>query len=177
MGIFARIDGSKVAETITLPSGAAISDYFHSGLTWVDVTSVTPSPQPGWTATSTGSSWTFSAPPAPPGPTLAQQAALALTTGLLISSGSIPTLNGTYAVDPIAQGRIASVSTYILVNSRFPGGVMSYPWIDLANQPHVFPDTTAFQSFATAIADYVAALDLIIVTGTGTLPAATATIA
>lgn len=168
--MYARLVGQVVAEVFTPPDGLSISDCFHGSLVWVpcDI-SVTP----GWTAAFVDGSWTFAAPSPPAGPTLEQQANAAITSGLHITSTSMPTLNGTYAIDGISQGKLAAVSTYILVNSKFPGGATEYPWIDLAQQPHVFPTTATFQAFATAIADYVAALDMIIATGSGTLPPST----
>lgn len=50
-------------------------------LVWTsDISAVSPEPQPGWSAVETAGAWTFAAPAAPPGPTLAQQAQTALNT-------------------------------------------------------------------------------------------------
>jgi hypothetical protein len=115
----------------------------------------------------------------PPAPvlTLAQQAQVALGAGVAVTSTGTPALNGTYPIDPLTQGRIASVSTYILVNGKFPGSATTYAWVDVAGAAHVFPSTAAFQAFATAIADHVSILEQIVFTGTGTLPVATVAIA
>jgi hypothetical protein len=110
-------------------------------------------------------------------PTPAQLANTALGAGLAITSTSTPALNGTYAIDNASQGKIAAISVYILTNAKFPGGVASYPLVDMSGTPHTFPTTASFQAFATAVADYVAALDAIIATNSGTLPTAAKTIA
>jgi hypothetical protein len=171
MSVFALVAGEQVAEL------APEEFPIHPALVWVDVSSVSPPPNVGWTATETAGVWTFTAPAGPAPPTLAEQAVAAIDAGLAVTSTSTPALNGTYGVDPTAQGRIASVSTYILVNGRFPGGVTAYPWLDVTGAAHVFPTTAAFQAFATALADYVAALDMIAATGSGSLPVAAVTIA
>jgi hypothetical protein len=142
----------------------------------VDVTAVSPAPQPGWAATETAGVWTFAAPIMPV-LTPSQLAAAAVSAGVAITSTSTPALNATYAVDPLSQGRIASISTYILVNGNFPGASASYPWLDMSGAPHVFPSTAAFQAFATSVANYIALLDFILATNAGTLPPATAALA
>lgn len=107
---------------------------------------------------------------------LAQQAQTMLTQGLTVTS-TAPAVSGLYAIDPVAQGKIGAISTYILVNGTFPNGASTYPWLDFYSVPHIFVSTAMFQQFATAVADFVAALDLIIATNSGTLPGSTITIA
>ncbi len=170
MAQWSRIFGGQVVELIDFnPAG-----MFHPSLIWAE-SDGTPGVACGWIASFVNGAWTFSAP-AIPVLTLQQQAQASVSAGLTITSTGTPALDGKYTCDGIAQGKIASVSTYILVNSKFPGGAASYPWIDAAGAPHTFPTTGAFQAFATAVADYVAALDQIIATGTGTLPASSAAI-
>jgi len=111
------------------------------------------------------------APPAPPAPTLAQQGAAAIAAGCALQSTGTPALDGTYSCDAPSQHKIMAASLYIAVNGRFPGGATSYAWLDVTGAPHVFADVGAFQVFATAIADYVAALDQIAATNSGALPA------
>lgn len=114
----------------------------------------------------------------PPSPTLttAQQAAAAIAPGLTITSTGTPAINGTYAIDGPTQSKIAAVEVYILKNSTFPGGVTSYPWPTLTGGV-TFPNTAVFQTWATAIADHVSALDIIIAQDSGTLPSSSVTIA
>lgn len=119
---------------------------------------------------------TFTAPAAPPPPTLLQQAQAALSGGITITSTGTSSLDGIYSVDATAQSNLQAVQTYILTNGKFPGSSGTYPWLDMAGAAHTFPSTTEFEAFATAIADYVADLTLIALTGTGTIPTPTATI-
>jgi hypothetical protein len=175
---YAYINNGVVVQLFTPPAGVPITACFNAAMVWVDVTSVSPQPRPGWTATlGTGGTWAFAAPPAPPAPTLAQQAQAALLSGLAITSTSTPTLNGTYAIDVASQQKINSVALFVAVNQNFPGGTTSYPWLDMSGTAHTFPSIAEFDAFATAVANYVAQLDMIIVTNTGTLPASTVTIA
>lgn len=99
-------------------------------------------------------------PPPPPTPTAAQLAARALAGGIAITSTGHASLNGTYSTTTESIANVANVTTYILRNSRFPGGVTSMPWIDKSGTPHVFPDTATFENFATAFADFVAACQI-----------------
>jgi len=99
-----------------------------------------------------------------------------LASGLEIASAALPTISGTYAIDPSAQQKIAAISLYIAVNGRFPAGQATLAYPDLAGAAHVFPTTAIFQAFATALADYVAAIDLA-AAGTGEMPSQPVTIA
>lgn len=128
----------------------------------------------GW-AVSDGALVAYTPPVVPP--TLAQQAQAALAAGVQITCTSTPALNGTYSITPSAQSKIQAVSLFILVNSKFPGGGSTMAWADVAGAAHVFPSTAEFQAFATAVADYVAALDAAILGQTTTLPPSTVTIA
>jgi hypothetical protein len=102
---------------------------FNAALVWTAVTDISPLPQVGWTATLSGTTYTFAAPPPPPAPTLAQQAQAALTAGIAITSTSTPALNGTYAIDVGSQMKINSVALFVAVNQKFPGGATTYPWL------------------------------------------------
>lgn len=84
----------------------------------------------------------------------------ALANGVVVTSTGTPALNGTYAIDPISQGQLNAVVTYILLNGSFPGGNVTMPWTDASGAVHVFPSVTAFKGFATAYADYTAAVVL-----------------
>jgi hypothetical protein len=176
---YALIQNGKVHELFKPPAGFTLAQSFHkdTAAKFTDVTNVSPQPQVGWTATKSGSSYTFSAPPPAPAPTLAQQAAAALAKGLAITSRGDPKLNGVYDISAASQQKINATALYIAVNQKFPGGQTTYPWLDKAGSVHTFPSTAEFFAFATAVADYVAQLDMIIATGAGTLPASTATIA
>lgn len=114
--------------------------------------------------------------PAPPPPTLSQQAQNALAAGLTITSTGTPTLDGVYAVDAGAQANITATMLYVQVNGKFPGSSTTQTWGLMNGSVVVFPSTAEFTAFATAVANYAADLIEIAMTNTGTLPAATATI-
>lgn len=170
---YARITNGIVAELFTLPAGSPpIAEMFHPSLTWVDVTNVSPAPQAGWSY----SGGSFAPPPAPPAPTLAEQAAAMLAVGCTISSTGTPTLNGTYACTPDGQNKISATALYCQINGKFPGGKTTMVWADAAGAPHTFPTTASFLAFATAIGDFVAALDEVMLGQATALPAQPATI-
>ena len=126
----------------------------------------------GWTDVT--SAW----PPAPPSPTAAQQAATLLAAGLAVTSTGTPALSGTFATTANAVANVNAVITYILLNSTFPGGGTTMPWVDHAGSTHIFPSTTAFKAFATAFADFVAQAQLFADSNgaIGALPSNTVTI-
>lgn len=178
MSLYARIANGAVVETFSPPMGFTLAECFTTALAaqFIDVTGTSPPPQSGWTATENVGVWSFAVPPAPV-PSPAQNAQAAIAAGLTISSTGTPAIDGTFAIDTATQGKIAAVEVYILKNSVFPGGVTTYPWPVLAGEFVTFPDTTAFQNWATAICDYVSVLNIIIASNSGTLPSASVTIA
>lgn len=109
--------------------------------------------------------------------TLVASAAAALAAGFAVVSTGTPAISGTYPFSASWQNKITAVEVYVLKNGTFPGGVSEYGWLDTAGAPHVFPNVTVWGTWATAYADYVAALDQIIARGTGTLPTQPVTIA
>ena len=113
---------------------------------------------------------------APPAPTLAQQAAALIAGGLTVTSTGTAALDGVYACDAAAQSNLQAVQTYILTNGKFPGSSGTYPWLDVTGTAHIFPSTTEFEAFASRVADFVADCTLIMLTNSGTLPPASATI-
>jgi hypothetical protein len=129
---------------------------------------------------SSASNWTISGgvivPATPATPTLAQQAAALIDGGITIASAETPALNGAYATDATAQSNLQAVQIYVTANAKFPGSSGTYPWLDKAGVAHIFPTIIEFTAFATAVADFVADCTMIVLTGKGTLPAATATI-
>jgi hypothetical protein len=78
-----------------------------------------------------------------------------IANGIAITSTGSPALNATYAIDPVAQGHITSVATYINTNARFPAGLAPFPWPDITGVQHSFQSTAQFLQFATACADIV----------------------
>ena len=86
--------------------------------------------------------------------------AASIPTSLQIISTSTPALSGIYAIDTTMQQRMAAVSIYIQVNGKFPAGQSQLAWPDASGVPHAFTTTASFQTFASAVADFVAAIDL-----------------
>lgn len=148
-------------------------------------------PPSGCTAQPIGSSgagigWTyvngqFVAPPVPtpPTPTAAQQAAAALNAGIEITSTSTPLLNGTYSTSPESSANVNAVTTYILLTGTFINGATQMPWYDMDGNQHIFPSVDEFKAFATAFANYVAAVSIYGISGgaVGPLPSSQVTIA
>lgn len=110
---------------------------------------------------------------------VAAAALAAIAGGLAITSTSTPAVNGTYAADQAAQLRINAIETAILKNGAFPGPngtQIAYP--DAAGAMHVFPSPALFSEFATAMANFVADVDLYAAGAPGAaLPPSTVTIA
>ena len=80
--------------------------------------------------------------------------------GLQIVSTSTPALDGVYPIDDVAQAKLNAVSTYAIANGKFPAGQAQMPWLDVSGVMHLFPTTTLWLAFASAIADFVTASDL-----------------
>ena len=106
----------------------------------------------------------------------AQQATALISGGITITSTGTPALDGVYACDATAQSNLQAVQTYILTNGKFPGSSGTYPWLDTSGAAHIFPSITEFEAFASRVADFVADCTLIMLTNSGTLPPASATI-
>lgn len=169
MALYARVvTGGLVVETFEPPGSLSITDCFHPDVAaqFVPVPDGVPVVE-GWTYDGAG---IFSPPVVPP-LTVQEQAQMALAAGCQIVSSATPAVSGTYPLDPATNIRTNSIATYILLNNTFPGGATTYSRADINGTPHAFPSVSVYQEWASAIADYVSALDIIILTGEGTLPA------
>lgn len=102
-------------------------------------------------------------PYTPPAPVLnlAQQAQLALGTGLTTAITGTMTLTTTFPTDPATQGKIADVVTTINTTGNFPGGLASYPMKDSSGTWRPF-NVAQYKAVAAAISSYAAGLVLII---------------
>lgn len=49
---------------------------------------------------------------------------------------------------------------YVAVNGKFPAGQSAQAWPDASGKLHRFASTAQWQAFATAMGDFVAAVDL-----------------
>ncbi len=100
----------------------------------------------------------------PPTPvlTLAEQAGAAIMSGLTIAlSGTMTLADTVFPTDPTTQAKLNAVSTVVLKTGAFPGGATDYPMKDAAGTWHTFT-VGQYEAVATAIAAYIAPLDLII---------------
>lgn len=131
---------------------------------------------------STGYTWSGSAFSAPvvPSLSLAEQAAAMIAAGITITSTSTPALNGTYAVAsgvPFGREDIGSEAQFVTTFSEFTNGTTTLEWPLLDGSFVTFPTTAAFMAFAKAAAQFYAAAKGVAALGSGTLPAASVTIA
>ncbi len=90
----------------------------------------------------------------------AQQAAVAMAAGIILTSTGTPALDGQYSLSATAQSNVNATVTYILLNGTFPGGGDTMPWVDQTGSAHLWPSVDVFKLFATVFADYVAAVSL-----------------
>src|ERR1700734_3317865 len=108
-----------------------------------DISAISPEPQVGWAAAESSGVWSFTAPPAPPALTLAQQAEAMLGQGIAITSTGTPALNATYPIDPNTQFLASQIVDYITANASttFPGEPPSstLAWTDITGAVHTFP--------------------------------------
>jgi hypothetical protein len=132
-----------------------------------------------WTARlSNPSGWAVQAgalvPYAPPPvtPTLAQLAMAALAAGLTITSTGTPSLNGTYACDPLTQSHIQAEMLSVSVTGTFADGTSAVQWPDMSGTLHTF-SIDEFKAWAIAIGGYIAALAKCVNGASSTLPPAT----
>jgi len=170
-GHFAVVSNGTVSNIIvydtttqqpTLPAGEALTTALDA---------LSPMPQIGWAASQTNGVWSFTAPSAAsPALTIAQQAAIALSAGVQITSTSTPALNSTYACDPASQQKMQAISLYCVVNGTFPGGGTTYPWLDMSGASHTLTSVAQGQALFTAVANYVAGIDFAIAGAATSLP-------
>jgi hypothetical protein len=107
----------------------------------------------GW-CVAEGGVLTRRVPPAPPAPTLAQQAQAAMYGTVTVTSEGVPEVAGTYAIDAQAQTQIAAIASGIAAGLGLPGGGESFNWPDTANAPHQWT-ADAWMQFAQGVLNYV----------------------
>lgn len=99
----------------------------------------------------------------------------ALSAGVTITSTGTPSLNDTYPLDPQSQQYITSISTGVAAGKGLPGGGSTFNF-----NGHSFTAAN-FLVFAQACEDYaynvVQSLGQIVMTGSGSLPSSSVTIA
>lgn len=87
----------------------------------------------------------------------AAKAAAAILAGMLLSSASTPSLNGTYAIDATARTNYDGIYAGIKGGDGVPGGGATFTLRDMAGVSHSF-DAASFVAFAKAARDYLYAL-------------------
>jgi len=147
---------------------------FNPALQWVPVPSGV-APAQGWSY----AGGIFTAPLAPAGPTLAQQAAAAINAGLTLTlSGSLTLAATLFPTDPTTTSKISDMAA-MAARGVLPLGATDYPMKDSAGTWRHFT-AAQYQAVAGAIAAYAGALNLIAdgnPLGATTLPPASATVA
>lgn len=145
------------------PTGTAVTGIFAN-----------PQPQlPGYAILSASDSRVAAFQAAQAVAAAAQQA---LAQGVPVTSTGMPSLSGTYALDATSQSNVQAVALYIEVNAKFPGGAATLPWADASGAIHVFASTAEYLSFASALASYVAEIEMYRLGQAPALPAQPVTI-
>lgn len=115
-----------------------------------------------------------------PAQTAAAKLAAVEAAGLKVTSTSTPAINGTYDVSPTATANFNAVETYVLANGTFPMG-STQTWFVIGAAPVTIPSVGVFKALSSAVAQYVAALQIAAYTqaagGTATWPPSSVTIA
>ena len=118
----------------------------------------------GWTDCT--ASW----PPAPPAPTLAQQAVALLADGVQVTDSGTPADSGTYALDPQTLDFISTESLSLGSTGAFTDGTTVIEWPDAFGELHAFT-AVEFKLFAGAVGAFVHACRKCVIGVTGaTLP-------
>lgn len=124
-----------------------------------------------------GTSVTVPIPTTPTPPTLADQAAIALQSGVTISTtGSLTLTDVIFSCDDTTTSKLGTVVDIYDVTGTFPGGTSTYDIKDALGNWHTLTGPQ-YKAIVLAIASYVAPLDLIIAghPGITTLPSSTIT--
>jgi hypothetical protein len=153
MPTYARIDSGIVAELYAPPAEVAatpLADLFHAGLEWVDVSAVSPQPEPRWTYDGAA----FTPPPAPPPPTVQQEAMALLGQPVTVHCLALPPLDGAYPIDQPTQMQITGIAAAISAGLGLPGGGATFNWPDASGEAHPWP-AAQFTEFAKAVMNYV----------------------
>lgn len=139
MSLWVRIQDGKVAERFTPPEGQTPADCFAPGLTWDDVTAVSPQPDQGWGATLLNGVWSYSPPPPL---SLQDQANLALSAhiaqGVVITSTGTPGFHPTMALDQDTIAAIQPVAQDAASGLGLPDDAETVSFADLSGAPHDF---------------------------------------
>jgi hypothetical protein len=81
---------------------------------------------------------------------------LANAAGVIVTSTSTPTINGTYAIDASARTFIYDLAYDVANGGSLPGGGTTFDYPDINGIQHAF-SATNFSNFAAAIESFIAA--------------------
>jgi hypothetical protein len=148
---YARIQGGIVVELVELDASLDVAVVFNPSLTFIDVTGVSPAPQPYWSYTAPS---TFAAA-AEPVLRPADMYNAAIAAGCQIVSTANPsTLDGTYPLDPLSVGKITAIAAGINAGKGLPGGGSTFNLLDVAGNAHPI-GSGDFLNLAAALETYV----------------------
>ncbi len=85
---------------------------------------------------------------------MAQWVPAVQATGVQVTSTANPALNGTYAIDAVAQAQLSALSTGIAAGKPLPGGGTTFNYPDMSRAMHAF-SAADFLNFATAIEGFL----------------------
>lgn len=88
----------------------------------------------------------------------------AIENGITLTSTASPSLNGVYAIGPYDTANISDEAQYIAQYGNFTSGGPSMAWADANGTLHTFASTPQFMTFAKAVAQYVSALKITLLT-------------
>jgi hypothetical protein len=109
-----------------------------------------------WAVDDTGTLIAYTPPPPLPvqaATLLAQNLAL----GIAVTSGSLPVINATYALDAVSTAQVFQIGTFANSFGVFPSGGTVQPYPDILGAPHTF-SVPVFVAFLRAVAGLVSAL-------------------
>lgn len=81
-----------------------------------------------------------------------------ITAGITISSSSLSSVNGTYALDSVSTAQIFQIGLFASQFAIFPNGSTTQMYPDLTGQPHSFT-VAIFIAFLRAVAPLVSSLE------------------
>lgn len=95
-------------------------------------------------------------------------------SGIIITSTSQPSLNGTYSLDPTTVSNLDGLYVGVKLGDGFPGGGTTFEYPDISGSLHTF-DESHFSAFGIAVRNYLYSLNQAGITN-GPWPSANVTI-
>jgi hypothetical protein len=172
-GSVAYIVNGRVAEIVPPLDGFPLAERFTPTYVaaCVDI--------PAGTTVSLGDSYAsgaFGPPPAPPTPSLAQQAEALLAGGVTLTVTGSLTLTALFPTDASTQKHLSRIEQVVNTTGKFPNDAATWPVAaSVAGVPGWHALTSGqFKAVATAISNFIAPAELIALGFAGTMPSASA---